>query len=466
MSDPSGAEPCRLVVRAPHRTFEIAVPTDVPVAELLPTLVLYAEDEDGEDLDESGLDHDGWVLQQLGDEPVPTSETLASLGLYHGETLYLRPRRDQLPPIHFDDLVAGVAVGSADRPDRWSPPHTRATLQALALAALLLGALVLFLGDRQQLTVIAGAGGAVLMLLGAWAASRAMGDPIASTGLAACAVLYMGLAGTALTAGEPGTLLTGARVLTGAMAGAGATTLGVAAVAGSVPFFTGVFAFHLLVALGALMVMFVPGATVGAAAGGTAALALLVSTFSPQLSFRLSGMRLPSLPANPEQLQEEIDPYPARQVLERGTLADHFQTALLAATGSVLTVSLVILAWTGGWVAVSLCVVTALVTLLQTRGMSSARQRLSHLAPPVAAAVALVLYLTRGPEGTPLLVAVMVLAATAGALAVLSWSVPGKRLLPHWGRAAELLQAVLGVAIVPLVLGLFGVYGLLRAVGG
>ncbi|MFL1379617.1 MULTISPECIES: type VII secretion integral membrane protein EccD [unclassified Nocardiopsis] len=466
MSDPSGAEPCRLVVHAPHRTFEIAVPTDVPVAELLPTLVLYAEDEDGEDLDESGLEHDGWILQQLGDEPVPADETLASLGLYHGETLYLRPRRDQLPPIHFDDLVAGVAVSTADRADRWSPSHTRVTLQALALGALLLGALVLFLGDRPQLTVIAGAGGAVLMLLGSVSASRAMGDPVASTGLAACAVLYMTLAGAALPTGQPGTLLTGAQILTGAMAGAGATTLGVAAVAGSVPFFTGVFTFHLLTALGAIMVMFIPGATVGAAAGGTAALALLVATFSPQLSFRLSGMRLPSLPSNPEQLQEEIDPYPARQVLERGTLADHFQTGLLAATGAVLTITLVVLAWTGGWVAISLCVVTALVVLLQTRGMASARQRFSHTAPPVAAAVALVLYLTREPEGFTVLTAMLVLAAVAGALAVLSWSVPGKRMLPHWGRAAEIFQAVLGVAVVPLVLGLFGVYGLLRAIGG
>src|SRR5690625_7833479 len=99
MNDTTASDLCRLQVHAPNRSFEIAAPTAVPIAELVPTLVLYAEGDEGEDLDESGLEHDGWVLQQLGDDPLDEDETLDSLGLCHGETLYLRPRRDQLPPI-------------------------------------------------------------------------------------------------------------------------------------------------------------------------------------------------------------------------------------------------------------------------------------------------------------------------------------------------------------------------------
>ncbi|WP_150242695.1 type VII secretion integral membrane protein EccD [Nocardiopsis quinghaiensis] len=466
MNDAASADLCRLLIRAPGRSFEIAAPTEVPLSEILPTLVLYAEGDNGEDLDESGLEHDGWVLQQLGDEPLEEDETLRSLGLCHGETLYLRPRRDQLPPVHFDDLTDGVATGMGDRPDRWRPEATRAMLQTLGLVVLLTGLTVLASGGSGAMTALSAACSAALMLLSAWAASRAMGDLSAATGLATAATLYMAVAGAAVPSGEPGTALTGAMVLTGSVTAAGASVLGLAAVAGSVPFFAGLFTVEVLCALGALSLMFLPGATVPAVSGLVALVALLTGTFAPQLAFRLSGLRLPPLPSNPEQLQEGIDPFPARAVLDRAALADRFQTALYASTGAVLTVCLTVLAASPGWVPVTLCVVLALVMLLQSRGLAGAWQRAFVVAPPWAGLTALVLVLVWTAAPLPRLLALAGLFAASAVLAVVSWNLPGTRPLPHWGRAAEIIQSLLTVAVVPLVLAGFGVFSLLRGIGG
>jgi type VII secretion integral membrane protein EccD len=466
MNDPSASDLCRLLVRAPSRSFEVAAPSDVPLAELVPTLVLYAEGDEGEDLDESGLEHDGWVLQQLGDDPLDEDETLRDLGLCHGETVYLRPRRDQLPPIHFDDLIDGLATGLAERPDKWRPAYTRVLLQSLALAALLGALTIPIAGGATLFTALTCAISGVVMLMSAWAASRAMGDLPAAAGLAGAATCYLAMAGAVMPTGDPGTTLLGARLLTGAMTGAGATVLGIAAVAGAVPFFTGLLVAEVLLVLGGLGLMFLPNGTLPAVAGALALIALLVGTFAPQLAFRISGLRLPPLPANPEQLQQHIDPYPARDVLDRGALADKFLTALLAGTGAVLAACLVVLALAPGWIATTLCILVALVMLLQTRGLASAWQRAFMVAPPCVGLAVLVLAFAWDAEWLGRSLVLLGVYATITILTVLAWTLPGTRPLPHWGRAAEIIQSLLIVAVFPLILAEFGVFTALRAIGG
>lgn len=466
MNDSTAVDHCRLLIRAPQRAFEIAAPVEVPLSEIIPTLVLYAEGDDGEDLDEVGLEHDGWVLQQLGDEALEEDETLASLGLCHGETLYLRPRREQLPPVHFDDVVDGVSKGMAERPDRWSPTHTRVLLQVLGFTILLVGLAVLAGGGRNVFTALGAAASALLLLVSAWAASRAMADLAAATGLAGCATLAMGLAGALVPTGDPGTLFTGAMILTASVTAAGASVLGIAAVAGSIPFFTGLFVVEALGVVWGLTLMFLPGADVPGTAALVAMPALFIGTYAPQLAFRLAGLKLPSLPSNPDQLQEEIDPLPARRVLDRASLADSFQTALYAATGTVLVVCASVLALADGWPAKTLVVILCLVMLLQSRGLGSAWQRALMVAPAWIGLAVLAIALAWSAQPLGRLLAVLGLFTTTTILAVISWSLPGRRALPHWGRAAEIIQLILCVALVPLVLAQFGVFGLLRGIGG
>ena len=51
----------RLVVHAPGRRLDVAFPAHVPVVSVLPVLLRRA----GDDLADSGLSHDGWVLRSV-----------------------------------------------------------------------------------------------------------------------------------------------------------------------------------------------------------------------------------------------------------------------------------------------------------------------------------------------------------------------------------------------------------------
>lgn len=58
------------------------------------------------------------------------------------------------------------------------------------------------------------------------------------------------------------------------------------------------------------------------------------------------------------------------------------------------------------------------------------------------------------------------LLVLAGVALVTSWTVPGRRILPHWGRAGDILHTCAAVALIPLALWVLGVYGALRAISG
>src|SRR5262249_34418381 len=128
---------CRLTVRAPESSFELAVPVDVQIMDLLPTIVGYAGSRAGADLNEAGLAHSGWALQRLGEDPLDEESTPDALGLHDGDAVYLRPRQEAIPPVHFDDLVDSVATTLRERPDSWRPELSRRLLTAALL--LLLG---------------------------------------------------------------------------------------------------------------------------------------------------------------------------------------------------------------------------------------------------------------------------------------------------------------------------------------
>ncbi|MDA2805262.1 type VII secretion integral membrane protein EccD [Nocardiopsis suaedae] len=465
MTESAAAELCRLTVRAPAVSFEIAVPCDIPLAELVPTFLLYAE-RDGEDLDENGLDHSGWVLQRLGSPPLDEDGTCESLELFDGDVLYLRERRDQMPPVHFDDLVDGVATGMAERPDRWGAAQARRWLTGAGAAALFAALVpVALLGFSGPGAAVA-AGTAVLMLLATAAAGRALGSPATAAATGTAAVLFMAFAGACAPDGDPGAALAGARLLAGAAAGTGAAVLAVAAAAGCVPFFTGVGAFSVFGAAAGALLLFWGGVPLPGVAGLLAGAAVLLGTFAPALAFRMSGMRLPPLPSGADELQEHIAPHPARDVLDRTRRADSFQTALLAAVGAVCAAALAVLALHPGWLPTGLGAALCLVLVLQARGLGGAWQRACLLVPGHLGALALALG-AAALGGTAARLAVFgMLLAGALALAVAAWAVPGNRMLPHWGRAGELLHSAAAIVLVILVPANLGLFGLLRGIGG
>ena len=414
---------CRLRFRAPDALFELSVPSDVPLADLLPAVLRHA----GADFEEQGVEHDGWVLQRLGGEPLDEELGTEALGLHDGDDLYLRPRREALPAVHFDDLADGVATGMRELPDTWRPALTHHLALALALTALAGGLALLLLPGPQQTRDLAAAVTGLLLLFGAASASRAVGDAGAGTAF-------------------------------------GAAVLALAAAGCAAPLFLGAVLLGLFTMAGGILVL--AGRTLVETAAVLAVLAVLLGAFVPGLCFRLSGLRLPALPRNAEELQEGIQAFASDTVLTRSAHADGFLSAFHLALGAVFAFSLGLLSGGPGWAAPTMTAVLSVLLLLHSRAIGSIRQRLALLLPAVLGLVLLAARFALGEGTAGRLLLLGALLALAGALAVLAWTVPGRRLLPYWGRAADLLHTLAALALLPLMLDVTGVYHALRAIAG
>ncbi|MFF8773988.1 type VII secretion integral membrane protein EccD [Kitasatospora sp. NPDC015120] len=446
----------RLRFRAPGAAFELALPGDVVLADLLPAVLGYA----GPEVAESGTEHSGWVLQRLGAAPLDEERTLEELGLTDGEELFLRPGRAALPEVHFDDLVDGVRSGTAARGDSWRPAATRRLALALAVATLAGGLLLLALPGPEGPRCAAAAVVAVLLLAGGTAAARLLDDSTAGTALAAAGVLHAAAA-AALVPGVTGP----ARLLAGGSAAVGATVLALALV-GSGPFFAGLLVTSsLALGAGALAASGSPTTRIAAA---VAAVAVLFGAFVPGLAFKLAGLRLPALPRNADELQEEIEPFPAEDVLARSLVADSFLAGFFIAVGTACAVTLALLALArdGGWGPTVMAADLSVLLLLHARDIGGLRQRLALLLP---GATGLALLVARAgwdaAPGARLVVFAVMLAAATG-LCVAAWTVPGRRLLPYWGRAGDLLHSLAALALLPLALQVFGFYATMRGLAG
>jgi type VII secretion integral membrane protein EccD len=447
---------CRLVIRAPESAFELTVPTDVRIADLLPTVVGYA----GPELDEAGLVHGGWVLQRLGGDALDGESTADTLELHHGDVLYLRPRNDELPPVHFDDLVDGIATSLRARGDSWRPEMSRTLLLAAVLTLLATCLVVLALPGAQALRVGAAVLVALLLLAGAASAAHAVGDRTAGTAFGLAALLFLGLAAGLLPSGDDPALL-GTRLLAGGAACTGMAALDIAIVGASAAVFLAVGVATTLVAIGGLVMIL--GAPLGHAAAALVVVTIILGTLVPRLGFSLSGLRLPPLPANSEQLQEGIEPLDAAEVMTRSVVAEQYVTALNVALATVYVACLTGLLADHGWAVDTLLLVLGALALLHGRSLGSVPQRLTMMLPGGYAMVLFVVRLSMAMPAQRLMVVACALLVASG-LAVASWTVPGKRMLPHWGQAANLVHSLVAISVLPLVLLVFGLYQTLRGI--
>ncbi|MEU3516885.1 type VII secretion integral membrane protein EccD [Streptomyces sp. NPDC006654] len=466
MTDNTLSGLCRLTVRSPVKSVDLAVPADIPVADLMPTLVTYG----GDDLAETGIEHGGWVLQRLGGEPLDNESSLEAQDLRDGDTLYLRPRTEALPEVRLDDLVDGIFTTMQDQPHGWSPAISRRALLVLATVCHILALAVLARADASEtVRAVAATAFGLLTLAGAASASRAVGDAPAGAALGVMAPAYLALAGWLLPGGDmSGPQLhevLGSRLLAAGAAATGGAVLVLAAVAAYAALFLAVAVVSVAAALAAVLIL-VADLPPQHASGVIAVLAVVFGAFVPSLSFRLAGLRLAPLPTNAEQLQEGIEPHQPSTVAERAVLGDGWMTGLYAATGIICAACLTGLVRHVDPAQTVTLAVLSLLLLLHARGLGNTLQRFSLVIPGVLGSALLVHvgFEAYGP-GRQLLLAVGLLAVTAS-LAIASWTVPGRRLVPYWGRAAEILHTLTAVALLPLALWVLGVFGMLRSLAG
>ncbi|NHI11854.1 Secretion protein snm4 [Streptomyces sp. KO7888] len=468
MTDSAVAGLCRLTVRAPSVSVDLAVPADVPVADLLPTLLRYV----GEDAEEAGLDHAGWVLQRLGDAPLDEETTLARAGLFDGVVLHLRPHTEALPEARLDDLVDGIADTAGRQLHTWRPAAARGFLVGAA-AVTAVAALVLVVrpgvtgsgSSRAACAAVAG----LLLLAGAGTASRAVGDRLSATALALLVAPCLALSGWLLTGGDltgpDAARAAGARLLAAGAAGAGGAVLALAATAVGAPALLATAVVSVAAAVtGALMGY--TDLTVPASAALVAAVVALASGAVAPFAFKLAGMRMPALPSSAAQLQEGIEPYAGDEVAERTELAGRWVTALFTAVGAVAAAALTVLAERPNLPEALTALALSLLLLLHSRGLGHIGQRLALGVPGVLGLLLLARAWAADLDSGGRVVVFAVLLAVAAALVIASWTVPGRRVLPYWGRAAELGHTAFAVALLPLTLWAAGLFGWLRGLFG
>jgi hypothetical protein len=104
--------------------------------------------------------------------------------------------------------------------------------------------------------------------------------------------------------------------------------------------------------------------------------------------------------------------------------------------------------------------------LLHSRALVAARHRLAAVVPAVAGAAVLVTAAGLHADAHAWPVVLTGLVAAAGLLLVGERSLPGHKLLPHWGRAGDLLHTLTAAGLIPAVLWLLNLYHFARTARG
>ncbi|OAA29200.1 type VII secretion integral membrane protein EccD [Frankia sp. EI5c] len=466
-------EVCRLVIVGPTSQVDLAVPTQVPLADLMPALLNSL----GRDLADQGLEHGGWVIQPLGAAPLDEDRTVTDHSLLDGDTLYLRPRSDQLPPLDFDDLIDGVATGMRTRAGRWRPRTTRVT-GLVTLAGLLVALLAVpplsgrggggaaGHGWAAPLAVVA----TILFALTCVVGRTTRDDPLTVivgiatvAGAVECAVLAV--LDTPTRRGDPELA---ALVLAGTVVGLLVALLLPLAARGPDALLR-LAAGPLTVAAAAFLAVWVHS-TAGLTWTAVAAI-LLVATVAvrpgvPMAGFKLAGMALPPVPVEPDELQDDIDPEPGPLVLARTAAADRHMTVLHLACGLVGGVALGVLATAPGWVAPTLAALAAGAQLLALRPMTSAWHRFALGIPAGGGLLAVVLALVPGPGAAGDQLALWLLLGLVLVCVALVPVLARRRITPIWGRVGDWAHVCALVAAVPLVASVLGGISWVRSVVG
>lgn len=464
MTANAGVGLCRVTVIAPNSRVDVALPVDVPIAEMLPTLLRHA----GADMADAGLVHGGWSLQRLGETPLDSSQNATALALRDGEMLYLRPRQAQLPELAFDDVIDAIATASQNRAGRWQESTTRRT--GFASAALAIGLTTVVLATSGPPWIPPALVAAVLaaaLVTSAFVLSRAVGDSAAGAfcGYAALPVAFV--AGAASFAGQRTLGGFGAlQLVTGAGVVAVVAMLAAVVVSDRVPAFAGAAIAALIITVAAL-VQLLTGLSAPGTAAVTAASVLAVAPLVPMFAFRLADLPLPEVPTSAEDLRKDTGAVAGAEVLRKTAYADRFVTGMVGASAVVLAGCEWLLARQPTGAAPWLVAIVAAATALRARLFFGRAQRLWLLGSAAFGWVFLTLGLAAGHgQLMRLVVVVLPLAAAAALFITVALRVPGRRLSPFWGRATDVVEALLVVTVLPLALAVLGVYGYVRGLTG
>ncbi|MGV9409118.1 type VII secretion integral membrane protein EccD [Nocardia sp. NPDC003693] len=462
----------RVTILAKHTQVDMAIPVDVPVALLIPSVVdMVARHSRANEFDNDGetFEPHEWVLARIGEPPLSNSLSLAEQGVRDGELLMLENAGHTAPTPLFDDIMYNVAIADADHFRGWNPRTARWTGSILAVLAMLVGCLGLLAAPAAVPGWVSGTIAlfvTVLLVVAATVLARMYDDSATALVLGGCALPAAFTAGMLIVPGEYGwaNLLLGA-VLTGAVAVLARRVSGVG---------PGLFA-----GAATLAVFAIPAALVGlltdvpnkAVGAGAAAAGLLGSALAPRLSILLAALPLPPVPSPGTPIdptEDDPDDHRALPTLEalrvKSERAREYLAGLVAATTLAVVAGALAACDPAAaqryWPGIALALVCAAVLMFRSRTYAGAEQAVMLIAGG-AGIVLLLLIGTAVRYEAPLLVfgAALLILATALVFGIV---LPRRQATPPVRRAVELLEYTCVAAVVPLVFWVTGLFALVR----
>lgn len=435
----------RLTVLAPRRTVDVALPADVPVADLVPMVLELV----GEPDPNSAWRPEPWRLSGVAGGQLPAAATLAELGVLDGEQL--RIARAAPPPAApvFDDPVDALAAGAgaARAGDR------RFGSAAVLIIVVSAAGLLASAGPGSVAAGLLAVLGTVVALAGVASAGR---NP--ATGVARTAAL----AAVPLAAAAGWTVLPGPGSVLVAVAAAG-TAAAVAQVLLRVVEPVLVAAVVVAGLAASALIGIRSGLPFTAAGAATAAAALVIAPMLPRIAIRLAGLPRPVVPADGSELvgaDAGPDLLPPGELAERADLARGFLAGLAAACAVTAAGGAVLAAAQEGWAGPAFAIVTIAVLGLRARGYADVVPARVATAAAIGAGVALAVLAARADAAAGTVAAAGLLAAAvAGALLP---GRPGRLGSPVSRRAVDLLESLLVAASVPLALAAMDLYTYVR----
>jgi type VII secretion integral membrane protein EccD len=463
VASPIGLGLARLTIASSGRRIDLALPEQVPLAELVPTLLHHLGESlhDGPDGDATG-----WNVRRSDGSALAYDRSLAAQQVRDGEVLHLVPRDKDWPEPEYDDLVLAIADGGRQLGAPWRGSLTRTASLLGAAGAMVTGVVVLlFSGPSWRAGALCALVAAGIAVLAGAVLSRAAADSGAGGIVAAAGVPYAFVGGLLLLAEDaPLSELGPAQLLVGSTLTLMVSVVGFLAVADRLWLFVAGVVLAVHGVLGALLAF--TSIDGSGAAAMVICVALLLLPMAAVLSVRMAGMPLPDLPQTAQELMADRPLPPRDQVTAAVIRADEIFAGLLlgAALTTVAAEAMLIRAGTAAQVLAGIVAV-----LLVVRSRTLVRPK--HRAPLLvcggigAIAIATALVLGQPVDIRPYLVCAGMLPV---ALAVAAGGVryARRRPTPQVGRLVDLLEFLLTVAVVPLAFVVLGLFAYVRGIGG
>ncbi|MBD0840182.1 type VII secretion integral membrane protein EccD [Streptomyces sp. TRM68416] len=489
MSTTTASGFCRVTVVAPDSRIDVALPVDIPVADVYPEILRLTGQT------QAVGTPTGYHLVRRDGRVLDGARTLAGEQVLDGEVLSLRPFAESLPPAVYDDVSDAVASAVVRDRHLWTDDLLRiAGLAGGALLLLLIGFVLWFSEpvrhDMNGLPGIIAGGLGLLLTAFAGVRARVYADRAAAAALGLGALPLLLIAGTGIIGPDAGQGPGKLQFMLGCVAVLIASvTLVALAPSSDAPF----VAATLLAAAGtiATFVAIVTGASATATAAVCAPCAIGLVAFLPGLSARFA--QLPIGYASPRSAtHDDFDPDPSRvpetepldaeRIAAQARRGHEMLLGLVGGTAAVVVGAAAVLGFSDNVWGRLLALAAGLSMLVRARLFRYTTQVVCALVAGIAAIGLLLLGLALNPPAEAVTEFVLhgdsgaldlrtiwlTAAVTAGAALIIGIAlvVPRKGLSPFWGRLLDLAEGAVLLTLVPLCLAALGVLTTVRSLVG